>query len=309
MDQRSIRYFLEVATRHSIRAASERLYVAGSAISRKITMLEDQLGVQLFERTSQGMTLTPAGELYERYARDALLASETLQGELDRVKGRMRGHIRMVCLDGIISDFAIRAWTQFQARFPDVTLDVRSCAADIVTKALHDRVADIGIGANAARESGIDPVMCIRSPLLAVTAPRLMPPHLKSVRLKDMIGRLPAAIPDENFVIRRQIDACLKADRVNLTPALVTNSVDALRSFARQGGGVTFLPALAVREDLDQNRLVGVPLEDKILRAATIDILVTAGRQQPPAVSQFLACLKEVASTLSAPEHKSARAS
>lgn len=53
-----LRYFLAVATTGSLRAASQQLFVAVSAISRQVQRLEERMGVSLFERHARGMILT-----------------------------------------------------------------------------------------------------------------------------------------------------------------------------------------------------------------------------------------------------------
>jgi DNA-binding transcriptional LysR family regulator len=63
MDFTALRYFSETANSRSIRAASERLHVSPSAISRQIAKLEHELRAPIFDRRAQGMTLTPAGEI------------------------------------------------------------------------------------------------------------------------------------------------------------------------------------------------------------------------------------------------------
>jgi DNA-binding transcriptional LysR family regulator len=138
--------------------------------------------------------------------------------------------------------------------------------------------------------------------LFAVTAPGLMPASTKALKLRDVVGHYPIAIPDHNFVIRRQIDACVRSEQIKFTPALVTNSVEALRVFVRNCGGVTFLPMLAVREDLQTERLIGIPMEDKILREGTIDILVTANHVLPPAACEFVRCLTDLAQRVTVKE-------
>lgn len=298
MDQRTIRYFTEVANSGSIRVASEKLHVASSAISRKIGMLEEEFGVQLFDRTAHGMTLTAAGEVYRAYAQSAVLDLERITSEMDRIKGLTRGHIRVATITGMISELGIKAWARFHAQYPDVTLDLRGSGADLVMKALHDRAADIGIGANAKREAGIETVLRISTPLLVVGTPSLLRTSTKPMKLKDVVKAYPFAIPDETFVIRRQIDACAELQSIKVVPALVTNSVEALRDYARFCKGVTFLPALSIRNELESRKLVGMPLSDRILRQATIDILVAAGRKLPPAAVEFLNCLKGIAGEL-----------
>lgn len=60
MDQTALRYFLEVARSGSLSKASERLFVAVSALSRQIAKIEEQMGTPLFERRPRGMVLTEA---------------------------------------------------------------------------------------------------------------------------------------------------------------------------------------------------------------------------------------------------------
>src|SRR5690349_3524328 len=64
----ALRYFLEVVRCGSIREASQRLNVAGSAISRAIAQLEDLLGTSLFDRHARGMIPSAAGEVLAVHA-------------------------------------------------------------------------------------------------------------------------------------------------------------------------------------------------------------------------------------------------
>jgi DNA-binding transcriptional LysR family regulator len=65
----ALRYFLETARLGSIRRAAEVLYVAPSAVSRQIALLEQTYGMPLFERHAAGVRLTVAGEVFARQAR------------------------------------------------------------------------------------------------------------------------------------------------------------------------------------------------------------------------------------------------
>jgi DNA-binding transcriptional LysR family regulator len=64
----ALRYFLETARLGSIRRAAEVLYVAPSAVSRQIALLEQNFGAPLFERHATGVRLTTAGEVFARQA-------------------------------------------------------------------------------------------------------------------------------------------------------------------------------------------------------------------------------------------------
>ena len=67
METRQIQYFLEVAKREHVTEAADALHIAQSAISRQISNLEKELGVELFIREGRSVKLTPLGRIfYER---------------------------------------------------------------------------------------------------------------------------------------------------------------------------------------------------------------------------------------------------
>lgn len=87
----ALRYFLEVVRCGSISEAALRLNVAGSAISRQVSGLEDRLNTTLFERRKSGMTPTAAGELLAAYAFRNQLETEQVTQEIRELQGLRRG--------------------------------------------------------------------------------------------------------------------------------------------------------------------------------------------------------------------------
>jgi DNA-binding transcriptional LysR family regulator len=71
-----MRYVVAVAREHSFSQAAETLHVAQQAVSQQVRQVEKSLGVDLFERTNRGVTITPAGEVFVQEARRTLNAAD-----------------------------------------------------------------------------------------------------------------------------------------------------------------------------------------------------------------------------------------
>ncbi|MFX7849521.1 LysR substrate-binding domain-containing protein, partial [Acinetobacter baumannii] len=86
-----------------------------------------------------------------------------------------------------------------------------------------------------------------------------------------------------SFGIRALVDECCRVQRLRARPALVTNSIDALRSFAKAGLGVSLITAMSCQPDVAAGELASIRLSDPGL-AASIDVLVLGERRLPLAV-------------------------
>lgn len=95
MELRHLRYFLAVAEHENVRMASERLHVTQPAVSRQIQDLEDELGVQLFERLPRGLRLSRCGTAFQE---DVLQVMTALQAAGDRARRVASGEIGVLRL-------------------------------------------------------------------------------------------------------------------------------------------------------------------------------------------------------------------
>lgn len=288
-----LRYFDEVVRAGSIRIAAERLHVAPSAISRQIRNIEEEVGLPLFERHARGVVLTSAGEIYARYARAALLDQERIHSEIDDLKGLRRGHIRLCSVEGVVADGLTRAIATFRKRFSGVTFHLTITGTEHVISAVRDGDADIGIAFTSNPDPGVSYAARFRDPLFAVMSPRHPLAHTRRLSLSEAAAH-PIAIPEKSFGIRTLLDARCRSARIVLRPTLITNSIEALRGFARAGNGITFLPRMTVRREIEFGLLTAVPLSDRELQHATVDVCVLSGRKLPAAVLEFLNHLEVV---------------
>lgn len=286
-----LRYFLEVARSGSVRLAGDHLNVAASAVSRQVQNLEIEVGMPLFERRPRGMVLTPAGEIYARYARSLTLEQDRVVSEIEELRGLKRGLVRIYSVEGVIADVVTESIAHFRQLHPGVRFRLNASGTDDVVAAVREGLADIGVSFNAQPDEAVHFVRRFDDPVVAVVRPGHELMRRARVPLREL-AKLPVALPEVGFGIRRLVDeACRRLD-VSLTPALETNSIEALRGFARTGAGVSILPRTSCRRELKAGVIETLPFADEALRHATMDLSVLAGRRLPPAASTFLAAIE-----------------
>lgn len=146
MKLNSLRDFMAVVERGSLRAAARQLDVTQPAITRSIQELEKELGVLLFERQARGVSLTPMGKVFLRRSMAVRSELERAKDELDQMRGEMHGKIT-VCLSGVAHMAMLpNALGEFRKRYPDVKLDIIDALLPIVEADLKDGVIDCYIG-------------------------------------------------------------------------------------------------------------------------------------------------------------------
>nr|WP_210585628.1 LysR family transcriptional regulator [Streptomyces sp. GESEQ-35] len=141
---RDLRYFVTVAEELHFTRAAERLYVSQPALSKQIRALERQLGVELFARDRQGVTLTEAGEALLAPARRVLAAWEEAAAAVEEARAAQRSTLTVGMSTspgrgGLLP--AIRS--RFTAAHPETALRVRQVSWEDPTAGLADGSVDV----------------------------------------------------------------------------------------------------------------------------------------------------------------------
>ncbi len=124
LDWNDLRYFLAVARTGSTLAAATHLRVSQSTVSRRVTALEDAIGVKLFIRKPSGYTLTPRGESVLPAAESVEAAVLSFSDSIAAEARRVAGTVRLTTVESAANAWIIPTLGLLRARYPDLRLEI-----------------------------------------------------------------------------------------------------------------------------------------------------------------------------------------
>lgn len=144
MEFRQIKYFLGVADELHFSKASEKMFIAQSALSRQIQQLEDELGILLFERDKRNVKLTPAGAFLK-------VEWERLSNELQNIHRHAKqihkgedGEIRIGHPGSAIYSILPDLLSEMQSKYPAVTMTLTEITETELVESLLNYQTDVG---------------------------------------------------------------------------------------------------------------------------------------------------------------------
>lgn len=260
---RQLRAFVTVAQTGSFTQASDRLHVTRSALSGLIKELETALGVQLFERTTRRVALSPVGA---EVLPIALRILEDVDHALDTVpelKALRSGLVRVAAAQLLASTLMPEAMGAFALRHPEVTLQLVDSSPDDVLLKVSSGEVDLGAGTGRDEMPGIEATPLFKEPLIAVI-PRGHPlGRQRSITWSQLSREKVISLAGD---YRRILNATLGSQGgPQLRPRMEVTYVSSAIALVRAGLGVTFCPrfaqSLARAPDLMTRPLKDPPIE------------------------------------------------
>ena len=143
MELRHLRYFIAVADEQSFSRAAERLHMAQPPLSHQIKDLEKELGVQLFDRKSHPIQLTPAGQAFLEECRATLAQLEQAVHKTQRIHQGELGYLTVGFTSSMANGVFPEMLRTFRQRYPEVELILQEEHSASLIQRLRDRQTDI----------------------------------------------------------------------------------------------------------------------------------------------------------------------
>jgi len=171
MDSDALNTFLVVHRRGGISHAAKALHRSQPAISRRIALLEQELGVPLFERIAGKTRLSDAGRVMVPYAERAVAAAQDAENAVRALSRDNSGPVALAVTGTLAGERLSKVLKRFARQHPDVQLSLRTATSAEVSDLIRRGEATIGLRYDRDRSRDLDCEVLFAEPLQVVCAP------------------------------------------------------------------------------------------------------------------------------------------
>lgn len=246
---KQLRYYLVAAKHESLRQASRELKISQPSLSAQLQKLEEALGVDLFERSRGGVTLTPLGRDLLKQAQQAVNAAEVIIDAANFATKGPSGTFRLGA-SHTLGPYAL-PWIlpEVHEKYRGVKFFVREEVPDKLAEGLYSGRYDLILTTLPLKNEGITVMPLFREPLFLVM--NRAHPLAKNRNIRgDQLAGVEILTLEEHHLLYRQVEDICKQFNARILRDYEGTSLDSIRQMVHMEMGIAFLPALYIRSEI-----------------------------------------------------------
>jgi DNA-binding transcriptional LysR family regulator len=252
--------FLEAAEHLNFSEAAKNLHLAQSTISHHIKMLEQEMNVELFDRSGGGLELTEAGRLLLPWARKIIKQSIEMQQVMASLENGIVGHLRIACSTTAGKYVLPQLAARFCQRYPRIRVSILSCMPTRVTHRLLDGEANLGVVSREIEDPSLEYQDFFKDSINLIV-PKDHPWAVRtSIEPEEIIDE-PIIMREVTSGTRRVLLSELAKHDISLDDLnvfLELGNAEAIVRTVAAGYGISFVSSLASACPLDRGNVVHV---------------------------------------------------
>lgn len=258
-----LEYFLAIVNHGGFSGAAEYCFATQSALSKQISLLEDELGALLIDRSKRPIMLTEAGELFLEDAKQAVGMFYTAKNRINDLKGEFQGKLKI----GIIPTISPYLTPGFIARFtkqcPNVKLEIMDMYTADITDALNRSLINIAILSGGQSEIRIMETELFSDKLYMYVARNNELYGRKSITVDEIDVKKLLILSKGNCLRNQTLKLCEERKKIELQYDFISCSLETLMHTADDIGGTTIIPAMAIGYIPKERHDQIIPFESK----------------------------------------------
>ncbi|MDX3659588.1 LysR family transcriptional regulator [Streptomyces sp. ID05-26A] len=282
MDFKQLKALVTVVEVGSVTRAAELLHLVQPAVTRQIRALEQELGVELFERTRQGMRPTAAGVSLAERARRALTEIDRARAEIAPTPGIVTGIVTVGLLESAADLLAEPLVSALARDHPGVELRLLTAYSGHLQQWLDDGDLDLSLLYNLTSTPSFNVTPLVREQLWVVAPPDAGLHADEPVSFAGLAEH-PIVMPSSGHALRSLIETAARTVKADLRVSVQTNSMHLQKHLVLGGHGWTVLPGVGIATDVANGVLSAAPLSEPQVWRSIVLGMPRAGRT-PPAV-------------------------
>ncbi|NOD35813.1 LysR family transcriptional regulator [Ruegeria sp. HKCCA6837] len=255
MNINQLKTLLAVIEQKSFAAAGEVIGLSPSAVSLQIKAMEDELGVQLFDRIKRPPVPTARGRALAEHAQQTLTLFEAsarvARGEI------VRSRLAIGAVPTALASFLTVGLKALQTTYPALQVEVKNGSSSALAQKLTDGHVDVAICTKPVNPiPGLDWHSIAIEPFVVVA-----PAHAKGDKWQDLLRTQPFIWFNRKTWAGQSIEEELRAQNIDVKSAMEIDSLDAISNLVSEGLGVSIVPLCKGRRPFS-NRLRTLPFGD-----------------------------------------------
>jgi DNA-binding transcriptional LysR family regulator len=293
MDDHKLKVFCTVAETKSFSKTSEIIHLTQPAVSLQIQALEEIYETKLFDRSSSTVTLTPAGEVLYKYAKEILALYATAEKVIGKLTGLVKGSITIGACSNIGNYLLPSVITDFRKTHLKTKIHLLVSNTKRVIELLNSGNIDIGIVEGDVVRQKMIVKKLISDELLLIVPPNHPWAKKKEVSISDLTKE-PFIFREAGSGTRQMMEKFLS--RHGITPqdmkvSVVLGSTEAIKDAVENGLGVSIISRWAARKENKYGTLRLLSLkEEKMVR--DFSLIINKNSVSSNALDEFLTFLK-----------------
>lgn len=199
-DFTDMRLVIHIAEANSLTAGAERACLSLPAASSRLKRFEESLGLKLFHRTAQGLTLTAAGKVVLQSAREVQQQLDRLCGELHQFTRGVKGTLRLLADTIAMNEDIPLLLPSYLAAHPEIDIEMRERTSEDIVRAISEGAADIGIVSGDIKGGDVQLIPYRHDRLVAVFSPKHPLARQKKVEFAQTLKHEHVCLPEDSAI-------------------------------------------------------------------------------------------------------------
>ncbi|UZW15152.1 LysR family transcriptional regulator [Clostridium pasteurianum] len=261
MELRNLITFYKITKVKSFIKAAKELGYAQSTITTQIQLLEQELGVKLFERVGKNMNLTSNGLAFLEYTEKIINLTEEAKKAVSNTN-IPEGTLKIGVVESLCTIKLPKILKNYHLKYPEVEIIIKVGTCQDLYNMLKNNTIDLALVlGEPIEDSDLNSYMSSKEDMLLLASPLNRLANKKNLSIRD-IAKEPLILTENGCSYRNVFISMFYKENIQPKLSLEIGSIETIKTFVMSNLGITFLPAMSVNNELQGKKLVKLDLID-----------------------------------------------